>query len=38
MEVPCCGGTLQITEEALRRSKKSVVLKEVTLSLRGEIV
>ncbi|MBF0485603.1 MAG: 4Fe-4S binding protein [Candidatus Omnitrophica bacterium] len=38
MEVPCCGGTLKIVEDAVRRSGKNVVIKEYTISLRGEIV
>lgn len=38
MEVPCCGGTLKITEEAVRRSGKQVIIKENTISLRGEII
>ncbi len=38
MEVPCCGGTLAIVEEALKRSGKTTIIKEYTLSLRGEII
>ena len=38
MEVPCCGGTVQIVEEAVRRSGKGIVLKERTISLRGDIL
>ncbi len=38
MEVPCCGGTLKITEEALRRSGKNILMKEYTLSLQGEMI
>ncbi len=38
MEVPCCGGTVKIVEEAVRRSGKGVVLKERTISLRGEVL
>jgi ferredoxin len=38
MEVPCCGGTSQIVEEALKRSGKNVIMKEYTISLQGEIV
>lgn len=38
MEVPCCGGTLQVVEDAVRRSGKGIVLKEYTISLRGEII
>lgn len=38
MEVPCCGGTVNIVEEAVRRSGKGVILKEFTISLRGAII
>ena len=38
MEVPCCSGTIRIVEEALRQSRKNIVVKDYTISLRGEIV
>lgn len=38
MEVPCCMGALRITEEALRRSGKNIILKEYTVSVKGELV
>ena len=38
MEVPCCGGTSQIVEEALKRSGKNIIMKEYTISLQGEII
>jgi hypothetical protein len=38
MEVPCCGGTVKIIEEALRRSGKNVIIKEYVISISGEIV
>lgn len=38
MEVPCCGATVKIVEEALKRSGKNILMKEYTLSLHGEIV
>lgn len=38
MEVPCCGGTVKVVEEAVLRSGKGVILKETTISLRGEII
>jgi NAD-dependent dihydropyrimidine dehydrogenase PreA subunit len=38
MEVPCCGGTGRIVEEALKRSGKNIIIKEYTISLRGEII
>jgi ferredoxin len=38
MEVPCCGGTVSIVEEALHRSGKRLIMKEYMISLRGEII
>lgn len=38
MEVPCCSGTVKIAEEALRRSGKQIIMKDYTISLKGEIV
>lgn len=38
MEVPCCGGTVRIVEDALRASGKNVVVKEYTISLQGDII
>jgi hypothetical protein len=38
MEVPCCGGTTAIMEEAIQRSGKRLVIKEYTVSIDGEII
>jgi ferredoxin len=38
MEVPCCGGTLKMLEEAVRRSGRNIIIKEYTVSLQGEII
>lgn len=38
MEVPCCSGTTYIVEEALKKSGKSITVKDYTISLRGEII
>jgi len=38
MEVPCCFGALKLTEEALKQSGKNIILKEYTISIRGDIV
>ncbi len=38
MEVPCCSGTLHIIEEALKESGKSIIIKDYTISLQGEII
>ena len=38
MEVPCCGGTSRIVEEALARSGKNILMKEYTVSREGGIV
>lgn len=37
MEVPCCFGVEHIVREAVERSGKNIILKEYTISLRGEI-
>lgn len=38
MEVPCCGGTGYIVEEALKKSGIIKTIKEYTISLQGEII
>jgi NAD-dependent dihydropyrimidine dehydrogenase PreA subunit len=38
MEVPCCGGTTKILEEALQRAGKNMVIHEYVISLEGEIL
>ena len=38
MEVPCCYGTVRIVEEALKAAKKNIIIKDNTISLRGEII
>jgi NAD-dependent dihydropyrimidine dehydrogenase PreA subunit len=38
MEVPCCNGIVSVTDEAVRPSGKNVIIKEYTISLRGEIL
>lgn len=38
MEVPCCYGSLKLTEEAVKRSGKNIVIKDYTISIRGDII
>jgi hypothetical protein len=38
MEVPCCGGLLQITQMATEQAKRKVPVKAVTLSLQGQVL
>jgi ferredoxin len=38
MEVPCCGGTTAIVEEALKRSGKNIPLEVKVISIDGEII
>ncbi len=37
MEVPCCFGLVRLVEEALRLSGKSIRVRDVTISISGEI-
>jgi NAD-dependent dihydropyrimidine dehydrogenase PreA subunit len=38
MEVPCCGGIVAAARQALAASGKEIPLREVTISIRGEIL
>jgi hypothetical protein len=38
MEVPCCGGLLQLVQMAIQRSSRKVPLKAVTVGIKGEII
>jgi len=38
MEVPCCGGMNMVLQEALKRSKKNIFIKEYVISIKGEII
>lgn len=38
MEVPCCGGLLQLALEAKSQCKRKIPVKKVLVSLRGEIL
>jgi len=38
MEVPCCFGLGRLVEEALKRSGKNVIIKDYTVSIKGEII
>jgi NAD-dependent dihydropyrimidine dehydrogenase PreA subunit len=38
MEVPCCGGTLRIVQEALKKAEKVIPVEKVTISISGEII
>ncbi len=38
MEVPCCGGLVRLAREATARARRKVPVKQVVVSLRGEIL
>ena len=37
MEVPCCFGLVNLVHEALRLSEKDILIKDVTISIQGDI-
>ncbi len=38
MEVPCCGGLAQLTQDALAKAKRKVPVKKIVVGIRGEII
>jgi hypothetical protein len=38
MEVPCCGGLVQLVSDAVVRSGRKVPVKEMILSITGEVI
>ncbi len=38
MEVPCCSGTVQVVDEAVKNSGKTVIIEDYTVSIKGEII
>jgi hypothetical protein len=38
MEVPCCGGLMGMAQMALQRSDRKIPLKQVIISVQGEIM
>jgi ferredoxin len=38
MEVPCCGGVRYVVDQALERSGKKIPVKEITISIDGQVV
>jgi len=38
MEVPCCGGLLQMAKQALANSSRKVPLKKIIVGINGEIL
>jgi NAD-dependent dihydropyrimidine dehydrogenase PreA subunit len=37
MEVPCCSGVQYVVDEALHRSGKKIMVKEVTITIEGQV-
>jgi len=37
MEVPCCGGVQYVVDEAMQRSGKKIPVKEVTITIEGQV-
>jgi NAD-dependent dihydropyrimidine dehydrogenase PreA subunit len=38
MEVPCCFGLSRLVEEALKRAGKNIIIRDYTVSIKGEII
>jgi hypothetical protein len=38
MEVPCCGGLLQIAKRAKEMASRNIPLKLLVMSIKGEII
>jgi len=38
MEVPCCGGLIQVAKEGAKNAKRKVPVKAVVVSLRGDVL
>ena len=38
MEVPCCGGLLQIAQNALQKAKRKIPIKCVVIGIKGEVL
>jgi len=38
MEVPCCGGLIQIAKRALGKTERKIPVKAVTVGIKGEIL
>ncbi|HEY9123637.1 MAG TPA: 4Fe-4S binding protein [Bacteroidales bacterium] len=38
MQVPCCGGLLQITQMAVNQAKRKVPVKAITIGIQGDIL
>lgn len=38
MEVPCCGGLIQLSQQAVAQAKRKIPVKKIVVSLKGEIL
>ena len=38
MEVPCCGGLINIAQQAVNKAKRKIPVKRIVIGIRGEVV
>lgn len=38
MEVPCCGGMIQLAKQAVAMAQRNVPIKQIVISIRGEVL
>ena len=38
MQVPCCGGLMQLAKDAIDQSGKEITVKVIVIGVRGEVL